>query len=93
MLSGFRPGVELDLGRLEASPYAENTALWEPGVRIQHPLAEVEIVCFDNTSTLLLSRDEDLSRRFRSFFPEAVDLDEYNRGRGGRWPFRPERPR
>ena len=62
-------------------------------MRIQHPLAEVEIVCFDNTSTLLLSRDDDLSRRFRSFFPEAEDLDDYNRGRGGRWPFRPEHPR
>jgi len=94
VLSGFRPGVALDLGRLEPSPYADgNKALWKPGVRIQHPLAEVEIVCFDNTSTLLLTRDDDLSRRFRSFFREAVDLDEHNRGRGGRWAFRRQRPR
>jgi hypothetical protein len=58
VLSGFRPGVARDLGRPEPAPYADgNKALWEPGVRIQHPLAEVEIMCFDNTAPLLLSPD------------------------------------
>lgn len=79
MLSGFQPGTSLDLSSLATYPRADgNDALWAPNVSIQHPLAEVEIVCWDSTATLLLSRDDDLTRRFRRFFPEAVDLDDHN---------------
>jgi len=80
VLSAFRREVRIDAAALEVYPRADgNAALWEPDVRIQHPRAELEIVCWDSTSTLLLSRDDDLSRRFRAYFPEAVDLDDYNR--------------
>jgi hypothetical protein len=79
-LSGFRLGVATDVATLGTYPYADgNRALWEPNVSIQHPLAEVEIVCWDSTATLLLSHDDDLTYRFRRFFPEAVDLNEHNR--------------
>ncbi len=79
VLSGFRPEVAIDPTVLDVYPFADcNRSLWAPGVRIQHPLADVEIVCWDAGATLLLSSDDDLTRRFRSFFPEAVDLDEYN---------------
>jgi hypothetical protein len=79
VLSGFRPGVTIDPVALDVYPFADgNRSLWTPGARIQHPLADVEIVCWDGGATLLLSRDNDLTRRFRSHFPEAVDLDEYN---------------
>jgi hypothetical protein len=80
VLSGFRKGVEIDLDHLEVYPFADgNERLWRPSPAIQHPEAEVEIVCWDSTSTLLLSRDEDLTRSFRTFFPEAVDLHDFNR--------------
>ena len=80
VLSGFRPGIAIDVTTLGAHPHADgNKALWEPDVSIQHPSAEVEIVCWDATATLLLSRDDDLTQRFRRFFPEAVDLNEHNR--------------
>ena len=70
----------MDAAAPEPYPYADgNGALWAPEVTIQHPLAEVEIVCWDSSCTMLLSRDEDLARRFQAFFPEAVDLNEYNR--------------
>ncbi len=79
VLSGFRPDVVINRAALDVYPFADgNRSLWAPGARIQHPLADVEIVCWDSTATLLLSRDDDLTRRFRSFFSEAVDLDEYN---------------
>lgn len=79
VLSGFARGVELDLDHLDPYPCAGgNAALWQPGVQIQHPRAQVEIVCWDSSVTLLLSRDDDLTARFRSYFPEAVDLDEWN---------------
>jgi hypothetical protein len=80
VLSRFRLGVAIDVTTLGTYPYADgNRALWEPNVSIQHPLAEVEIVCWDSTATLLLCRDDDLTQRFRRFFPEAVDLNEHNR--------------
>jgi hypothetical protein len=48
VLSGFRPGVTIDVTAPGTYPYADgNRALWEPNVSIQHPLAEVEIVCWD----------------------------------------------
>lgn len=79
VLSGFRPGIGLEVARRLPLPFADcNKALWQPGVSIQHPLADVEIVCWDSCATLLLSRDDDLTERFRLYFPEAVDLDEYN---------------
>lgn len=79
VLSGFRTGVAIDPAALDVYPFADgNGSLWAPGARVQHPLADVEIVCWDSLATLLLSRDDDLPRRFRLFFPEAVDLDEYN---------------
>lgn len=89
VLSGFRPDVAIDPTVLDVYPFADgNGSLWAPGVPIQHPLADVEIVCWDGSATLLLSRDDDLTQRFRSFFVEAVDLDQYNlrvplRGDGG----------
>jgi hypothetical protein len=67
---------------LDMYPFADgNESLWTPGVKIQHALADVEIVCWDSTATMFLTRDEDLTRRFREFFAEAIDLDEFNRGR------------
>lgn len=82
VLSGFPPGESLDLTRLEVVPYADgNPGFWVDEPRIQHPLAEVEIVCWDSTSTLLLCRDRSVGESFRRYFPEAVDLAEYNKER------------
>lgn len=82
VLSGFPPGVSLDLYRLAVVPYADgNAGFWVDEPRIQHPLAEVEIVCWDSTSTLLLCRDRSIGESFRQYFPMAVDLAEYNKAR------------
>lgn len=79
VLSGFAPPISVDLNHLEVEPYADgNETLWVAGAKIQHPLAKVELVCWDGSATLLRSHDEDLTVRFRTFFPEAVDLDAYN---------------
>ena len=79
VFSGFQPNVSIDLNHLELEPYADgNSTLWQPGVTIQHPRAVVELICWDSSATLLLSRDDDLTQRFRAFFPEAIDLDVYN---------------
>jgi hypothetical protein len=80
VLSGFNPGISIDITALEAHPFADgNRVLWTDEVKIQHPSADVEIVCWDASATILLTSDDDLTERFRAFFPEALDLDEYNR--------------
>lgn len=82
VLSGFPPGVTLDLDRLAVVPYADgNAGFWVEEPQIQHPLAEVEIACWDATSTLLLCRDCSIGECFRRYFPEAIDLTEYNKAR------------
>lgn len=85
VLSGFPRGVRPDLSHLEPHPFAcGNVELWAPDVQLQQPLAAVEIVCWDSSATILLSRDDDLSQRFREHFTDAVDLDEHNRQLAGR---------
>ena len=82
VLSGFRGGAKIDLARLEVQPYADgNPGFWSGRPRIQYPGASVEIVFWDSHRTLLLTGDEDLTRRFRSYFPEARDLEEWNLAR------------
>jgi len=94
VLSGFPLGTAVDVMNLGTYPYADgNVALWAPTVSIQHPLAEVEIVCWDASATLLLSHDDDLTHRFRQFFPEAVDLNEHNRQSARRLTWRWRRQR
>lgn len=82
VLSGFTRGTAIDLDRLEVVPYADgNSELWVEEPHIQHPHAEIEIVCWDSTSTLLLCRDRSIGESFRQYFPEAVDLAEHNKAR------------
>ncbi|MDX1450399.1 MAG: hypothetical protein R3246_15220 [Acidimicrobiia bacterium] len=86
VLSGFRRASGADIGvDMEVEPLADgNDRLWTSGPSIQHPGADVEIVCWDSSSVLFLSRDHDLTKRFRTFFPEAVDLEGFNRATGTR---------
>jgi hypothetical protein len=83
VLSAFEPHehADLDADRL---PYADgNRSLWLPYPQPQHPQATLEIVCFDNSLTLLLSRERELTRRFRGHFTDAVDLNEYIEANAG----------
>lgn len=82
VLSGFPMGITLDPNHLVVEPYADgNPGFWEAHPQIQHPLSEIEIVCWDSTSTLILTRDSSISVSFRRYFPKAVDLDQYNQAR------------
>ena len=86
VLSGFPTSVELDLDQLAIEPYADgNPGFWVAQPQIQHPLAEMEIVCWDASATLLLCRDPMIGESFRRFFPEAVDLPAYNQANIARW--------
>lgn len=83
VLTGFERGAAIDPDRLQALPYADgNPGFWHGNPRTQHPDALVELVCWDSGSTILITSDADLTRRFRAGFPEAVDLAEFNQRRG-----------
>lgn len=97
VLSAFPAGKAPDPNSLDSVPFADgNPGFWHGSPRPQHPDAVAEVVCWDSTSLLLISRDDDLAERFRSFFAEAVDLDEYNalvaNGQAPRRPATDERP-
>jgi hypothetical protein len=58
-------------------PFAEgNPLIWKNG-NIQHPNAEIEIVCYDSGYTIVKFRDQYLSEKFKSYFTEAIDLERF----------------
>lgn len=80
ILLGLPPGTGRTVrADLEASSWNEATDVWESPPRWMHPKSILEIICWDSSETVLLSRDGAFSESFRLFFPEAVDLDDYNR--------------
>ncbi|MFT9847658.1 hypothetical protein [Aneurinibacillus sp. REN35] len=79
VLSGFKKDITIDLDNLDVEPFADgNRGFWIAAPQIQHPLATVELVCWDSTLTLLLSKDEDLTDKFRRYFVGTEDLDQHN---------------
>lgn len=82
VFSALPRGRPVEVERLPRLPYVlGNPMFWGDSPRVQHPEAVFEIVCWSGSATLLLSRDEDIARRFRRGFPHAVDLLEHNRSR------------
>lgn len=80
VFSGFERHFDLEDVLPHELPYADgNPHFWISNPQVQHPLATLEIVAWDSTLTLLLSKDDSISKSFRSFFPEARDLNEYNK--------------
>lgn len=79
VLSAFDKSINIDVNNLLVEPYADgNKELWASNPEIQHPQATLEIVCWDSTLILLLSKDVDIDNKFRSYFKDANDLNTYN---------------
>ncbi|MGD9679441.1 MAG: hypothetical protein AB7V16_13960 [Vulcanibacillus sp.] len=80
ILSGFDKSVTIDINNLIEHPFADgNPNFWIPGgVATQHSKAELEIVCWDSSLTLLISNDQEIVKKFSRVFIDARDLDEYN---------------
>ena len=77
VLSGFDKSVELSEALKYELPFAdENERLWQKPASIQHPLAEVEIVAWDSSLTLLFSRRKEIVDDFRNFFPYSVNFED-----------------
>ena len=79
VFSAFEKDVQIDLGKLLVTPYADgNPDFWRGNPKIQYPGAQMEIVCWDSTATLLITEDEKISNDFKLFFPDAEDLRKIN---------------
>lgn len=79
VLSGFQKDISLSDVLQYPLPYADGCeGFWKNPLSIQHPLAAVEIVPWDSTLTLLLSKHADLVQDFLRFFPLSEDLLTYN---------------
>lgn len=79
VLSGFEKSIELEDILKYPFPYADGyTGFWKTDLSIQHPLAKVEMVAWDSSSTLLFAKDYSLYLEFLKNIPNVVDLSEYN---------------
>ena len=79
VFSGFSPEVTLEDVLKYDLPFADGyEGFWGDNVGIQQPLAQVEIVSWDSSLTLLISKDDSLIQKFRSNFPLSEDLSELN---------------
>ena len=80
ILSAFDKSTRIDINKLSVIPTFDGE--WKYGgenVHTQHPLAIAEIICVDSSYTIFLSKDEDLSNRFISYYSDAQDLHQWNR--------------
>lgn len=81
VLSGFQKQYSHEDVLRYPIPCADgNPNLWKENIEIQHPLAEVEIVAWDSSCTLFLTKEIDLYNNFRKSFPKSKDLRIYNSG-------------
>lgn len=79
VLSGFDKSVSME--DILKYPLPESNGyegFWKNPPSIQHPLASVEIVPWDSSLVLVLSKDKEIVDSFRAAFPQSKELSEYN---------------
>lgn len=54
------------------------TGFWENPISIQHPLAEIEIIAWDSSMTIIISKNTSIINIFKMKNPLAQDLEKYN---------------
>ena len=80
VFSAFSPGISLERILAHPLPYADGyREFWKNPVTMQHPLAVIEIVAWDSSLALCISRSDEIIRKFTEAFPLCEDLEEDNR--------------
>ena len=78
VLSGFPKDVPLSEVLKHPLPFADGYGgFWRNPISIQHPLATIEIVPWDSSSTLFFSTDKALVEKFKAGYPQSEDLSTY----------------
>lgn len=74
-LSGFDKSVQLsDVLKYDLPQAEDYNGFWSLPLRMQHPLAKVEIAAIDSSMTMIFSEDEELVQQFREWFFESEDV-------------------
>lgn len=78
VFSGFDRDIPLE--KILEYPLSEweHPGFWHNPLTLQHPLATVEIVPWDSTYTLLLSKNEEITADYHKAYPNSQDLAVYN---------------
>jgi len=77
-LSGFEKNIDLEEVLKFPLPDAqEYEGFWKNPVSIQHPLASIEIVPWDSTLTLVISKENKIVSDFKKHYPLSEDLASY----------------
>ena len=79
VFSGFDKDISPDDILKCKEPYANgNKNFWDSNFKVQHPLATMEIVAWDSSSILIISKSAEIINFYKNFFSNAKDLKEYN---------------
>lgn len=80
VLSAFPKDISMEEILKYPLPYAdEYKGFWQNPVSLQHPLAVIEIVPFDSSLLLLISKEDKIIDDFKKSYPLSEDLEEYNK--------------
>lgn len=67
-----------DIKSLVKVPFADgNSSLWKKPLEFQYQEAEVEIVYFDSSYTIIKFKDERMTNKFKDYFKEALKIEDY----------------
>lgn len=79
VLSGFPKCILLEDILRYPLPYADGyMGFWRNPITLQHPLADIELVAWDNSCTLFISKEESLIEKIIKIYQQAEDLENYN---------------
>lgn len=79
VLSGFDKSISLEqILKFPLPKSEEYEGFWKNPPSIQHPLASVEIVPWDSSLVLVLSKNKEIVESFKAAFPKSQDLSDYN---------------
>lgn len=80
VLSGFDKSIDIKEILNHSLPYADGyEGFWKNQLSLQHPLASIEIVAWDSSLSLIISRDRQIINDFRLNVPLSEDLEIYNK--------------
>jgi hypothetical protein len=77
VFSGIDKSIEITPDQLEL-PFAEgNEAMWKNG-NLQLKNSKIEIIAWDSSLTIVKFTDKEMSMKFKEYFQEAIELENYN---------------
>ena len=76
---GFEKNLDIDFSTNNLTSIADgHNALWSDAPLIQHPDASIEIIAIDSSATVLLSSVDIISRKYKMYYSDAINLNVYN---------------